>query len=224
MELRKYLNKFFPGLCLKPSLYNQWDIGIHFELGERMYQFLDDDIPNLDMFERVYIQALSIFNYLFSEQDEILLVTNVYHRKCNTNRLRPTKVYDRFLKNRELKFNLKQETLPFVFDDEDGAEEYYTSQFYLKCQKRDLDYLLLIKATCNEDFLLKPKLGGMNGSYYPDVFFINTTKNIIFFIYDDRGCEVIANNKEAVVPLYKEYKEWVSEYNREEIEQNLQLA
>ena len=213
MEFRKYLNNISPGLCLKQSLYNQWDIGIHFEFGEGMYQLKDGDRLNLDMFERVYSQTLSIFNYLFSEQDEIFLVTNVYHRKSNKKRIRTTKVYDRFLKNRELKFNLRQETLPFVFDDEEEAEGYYTSQFYLKCKKRDLDYFSLIKANCNGDYSMKPNLGEKNGSYYPDVFFINTSKNIIFFIYDDRGCEVIADKKESIVPLYKDYKDWVAEHN-----------
>ncbi|MBM7602598.1 hypothetical protein JOC75_000568 [Metabacillus crassostreae] len=100
-----------------------------------MYQFKDGDRLNLDMFERVYSQALSIFNYLFSEQDEIFLDTNVYHRKSNKKRINPTKVYDRFFKNKELKLKLRQETLPFVFDVEEEPEEYYTSQFYLKCKK-----------------------------------------------------------------------------------------
>ncbi|WP_422385914.1 hypothetical protein [Paraliobacillus zengyii] len=44
---------------------------MHFELGKGIYQFKDGDRLNLDRLERVYSQALSIFNYLFSEQDEI---------------------------------------------------------------------------------------------------------------------------------------------------------
>ncbi|MBP3951745.1 DUF3885 domain-containing protein [Bacillus suaedae] len=219
VEVKEYLNTYFPGLCLGASLYNQWDTGIHFELGEGIYQIKDDDTLNLDRFERVYKQSLSIFNFLFSEQDDIFLVTNVYHHKSNKKRMRQTKVYDRFLKNKKLKFNVRQETLPFIFADEEEADGCYTSRFFLKCKKRDLDYLLLIKAICNEDFPLKPKLGGENGSYYPDVFFINASKNIIFFIYDDRGCEVISDQIEALRPLYNEYKNWIAEYNREEVEQ-----
>lgn len=217
MELREYLNTTFPGLILKPSLYIQWNIGIHFEFAKGIYQFKENGKLNLDMFDLVYSQALSIFNYLFSEQDEIFLVTNAYHRKGYKNRTNRIKVYERFLKNKKLKFHLRQETLPFVFDDEEEANEYYTSQFYLKCSKRDLRYSLIIKATCNEDFPLKPKLGGRNDSYYPDVFFINASKNLILFIYDDRGCEVIADNKETIHPLYKQYNGWLDEYNREEI-------
>ena len=181
MELMEYLNNTFPRLFLKPSLYQQWNMGVHIEFAQGMYQFKDDDTINLDMFDRVYNEALSVFNYLFSEQDEIFLVTNVYHRKGKKKKMRNTKVYSRYLKNKKLKFNLRQETLPFVFDDEE-TDDYYITQFNLKCRKRDINYPLLIKAICNEDFPLRPKLGGENGSYYPDVFFINTSKNIFFFI------------------------------------------
>ncbi|MGW9103386.1 DUF3885 domain-containing protein, partial [Priestia megaterium] len=75
MELKEYLNINFPGLVLKPSLYYQWDIGIHFELGNEVYQLTSEKGQiNLNRFEQVYSQALSIFNDLFSLHDEIILV------------------------------------------------------------------------------------------------------------------------------------------------------
>ena len=43
-------------------------------------------------------------------------------------------------------------------------------------------------------------------------------KKYHFFIYDDRGCEVIANNKETIRPLYNQYKNWLGEYDKEKIE------
>ncbi|OAH57661.1 hypothetical protein AWH48_01180 [Domibacillus aminovorans] len=219
MNLQEYLHTTFPGLILKPSLYLQWETGIHFELAKEMYQFKDNGKLNLKMFDLVYSQALSIFNDLFSEQDEIFLVTNVYHRKNSTSRTKRMKVYVNSIKNKNLKFHLKQETLPYVFDDEEEANEYYTSQFYLKCSKQDLRYPLLIKAACNEDFSLKPKFRQEKGLYYPDVFFINISKNLIFFIYDDRGCEVISDNKETLRLVYEKYHDWLYEYNREEMKQ-----
>ena len=41
---------------------------------------------------------------------------------------------------------------------------------------------------------------------YPDVFLINAKKDIVMFMYDDRGCEVIAKNKEIIRDSYKKYK------------------
>lgn len=219
MELKEYLNITFPGLILKPSLYHQWDIGIHFQLGDGIYQFKSGTYEiNYNRFKRAYSQATSIFNALFSEQDEIFLVTNVYQHRCYTNKKKRIKVYNQYIKTKDLKFHLKQEILPNVFDEEE-ADGYYTSRFSLKCRKQDLKYPLLIKAACNEDFPLKPKFDRNYSSYYPDVFFINVTQNSIFFIYDDRGCEVIASNKETIRSIYEKYNDWIDEYNREEIAQ-----
>jgi hypothetical protein len=214
-NLQEYLHTTFPGLVLKPSLYLQWKTGIHFGLAQEMYQFKDNGKLNLQMFDTVYSQALAIFNDLFSEEDEIFLVTNVYHRKDSNSRTKPIKVYKNSVKNKNLVFHLKQETLPYVFEDE--ANDYYTAQYCLKCRKQDLRYPLLIRAACNEDFPLKPKFGREKGMFYPDVFFINVSKNLIFFIYDDRGCEVISDNKETLRPLYEKYNDWLYEYNRKEI-------
>lgn len=224
MELNQYLATNFPELILKPSLYLQWPIGIHFELGEGIDSFKDGiDELNLERFFRVYRQAMSIFNDIFAAQDEMILVTNVYQLKAYKTRKHRIGVYHRYLKNKALKTHLKQETLPYLFEDEEEALHVYTSRFSLKCRKQDINYLSLIKAVCNEDFPLKPKLGGVYGSYYPDVFFINVTKNIIFFIYDDRGCELIACDKETIRSLYEKYDGWVDEYDREEINRRFRL-
>lgn len=38
------------------------------------------------------------------------------------------------------------------------------------------------------------------------------------FIYDDRGCEVIAKNKEMIRDVYQKYKEWIPYDERESID------
>lgn len=203
IDVEQYVNKAFPGLTLTPSLYQQWDIGIHVEFGAGFYQFKDNGGLNIARFHYVYHQALTIFNEIFSYSDEILLVTNVYQYKPAESKKKRIKVYNRYIKNKELKYHLKQLTRPYVSDDED----VYISQFSLKCHKQDIHYVSLIKAACNEDFRLKPKFG--TGYNYPDVFFINLTKNVIFFIYDDRGCEVIATNKETIKSLDLKFRNWI---------------
>ncbi|MGO4887303.1 DUF3885 domain-containing protein [Anaerobacillus sp. MEB173] len=219
MELREYINNTFPGLILKPSLYYQWDISLHLEFGKGMYQFKSEtDELNGEYFSQVYNEAVSIFNDIFSEKDKILLVTNDYHHNNRSiKNLKKMKVYQHYIKNKNLKFKLKQETVPYLFDDEDEAVKCCTSQYSLFCSKQDIRYPLLIKAICNQDFFLKPNLRKKCGIYCPDVFFINVTKNVIFFIYDDRGCEVIASNKESIGSIYNKYNEMIGEYYREEI-------
>lgn len=221
MELRDYIHTNFPGLVLKPSLYSQWNIGIHFELAKGLYQFKEElDELNPDYFNTVNAQASTLFNVLFSDEDTILLVTNVYQHKDYIKRSkRKIKVYRHYIKSKDVRFRLKQETLPYMFDDEEDAGDYCTSQFSLECHKRDISHLLLIKAICNQDFPpLKPRLSNPHYRYDPDVFFINITKNVIFYIYDDRGCEIIASDLETIRPIYERYGNMIDEYCREEIE------
>ena len=96
---------------------------------------------------------------------------------------------------------------------------YCTYQFSLKCFACDIKYIPLIQAANHEDFPgLYPRFGRKKEIFYPDVFLINVTKDIIMFIYDDRGCEVIAKNKETIRNLYEKYKEWIPDYERESID------
>lgn len=221
-QLDEYLHTYFPGLNLEPSLYHQWPIGLHFELGEGLYQFKEgtDDL-NMEMFDQVYSQAQSAFEALFSAEDEVFLVTNMYKHETHHKSQR-IKVYARNLRNKDLKYRIKQETMPYMFDEEENANEYYTSRYSLKCQTRDFNAKRLIQAACNEDFPLKPRFGG-DYAHYPDVFFVNKTKNVIFFIYDDRGCEVIASDLETIRSLYEKYGDWIPEYNQEEINERFIL-
>lgn len=215
MQLSEYLNKNFPGLVLRPSLYYQWKNSIHFELAKGLYQIKSNsDELNPHYFNTVYYQATTLFNKLFSDGDQLYLVTNIYQYKNNNKTSRKKmKVYHHYVKNKNLRYRLKQTRLPYMFDDEEDAVEKCTSQFSLYCHKQDLRYELLIKAICNQDFHeLQPRLHNPFGLYEPDIFFINTTKDIIFYIYDDRGCEVIAKDIETIRPLYEKYIDWVDEY------------
>lgn len=115
---------------------------------------------------------------------------------------------------------LTQKTCPYPFEDEDDA--YEMLQFTLSCQVKDLHLTGLLKGALHEDFPLKPKFG-TKGIHYPDLFFVNQSKDIIFFIYDDRGCEVIAKDPEILGSLYRKYRNWVEPYEREVHEKKLGL-
>lgn len=224
MELKDYMEKTFPKVALMPGLYEQWDTGIAFELGKNLYQFKSNtDELNPEYFQIVFHQAKTIFNALFAPEDEIFLVTNLYQYK-DFKRIgnKKMKVYHRYVKSKAVRNSLKQATLPFILEDDEDSLDKCTTQFSLKCRKRDIHSGLLIKAISHQDFpSLKPRLHNPYDLYEPDVFFVNTTRNIIFYMYDDRGCEVIARDAEMLQPLYKKYHNWLDEAYKEEIEQRL---
>lgn len=112
--------------------------------------------------------------------------------------------------------------LPIDFLEDEDAEDYdqmVTYRFVLHCKKSDIRYKSLLTAISYEDFphpsqILKgfPRNG-------MDIYFVNATKKMIYHLYNDRGCDVIASNKEDLRPLYKEYNEWILDYDRIQIDQ-----
>ncbi|MED2711421.1 DUF3885 domain-containing protein [Bacillus toyonensis] len=220
MQLKEYMNQIFPGVTLVPSIYSQWENHLHFDFGKDKYQIVEgtDDL-NMEYFSQLYTDNKYLFEDIFLKEDVVFVVANFY-RFINENIKTPQKIniYNKYIKKRDLKFRIRQETLPFLFEDKE-ADLYCTSQFSLKCLAEDIKYEPLIQAVNHEDFPdLYPRFGRKKEFFYPDVFLINATKDIVMFIYDDRGCEVIAKNKEIIRGLYEKYKEWIPDYERESID------
>ncbi|GKU80958.1 DUF3885 domain-containing protein [Niallia sp. NCCP-28] len=212
MNIEDYLKERFSTLELVPSIYYQWDIGIHFSLGGEIYQLKENDDLNLERFRLVYKQTSVLFNEMFEQNDDLFLVTNVYKHKTKEKLTRKIKVYKSFLKDKSHLNRIQVKTYPYPFELDD-ADEYEMQQFSLLCKRKDVRVNELLKAASNEDFPLKPKFGGYSIDY-PDVFFVNITKDIIFFIYDDRGCEDIAREAKRIRPFYEKYKDWVEEVDK----------
>ncbi|WP_142346708.1 DUF3885 domain-containing protein, partial [Bacillus toyonensis] len=167
----------------------------------------------------LYTYNKYLFEDIFLKEDVVFIVANVYRfKKENIKTPQKINIYNKYIKKRDLKFRIRQEMLPFLFEDKE-ADLYCTSQFSLKCLAEDIKYEPLIQAVNHEDFPdLYPRFGRKKEVSYPDVFLINATKDIVMFIYDDRGCEVIAKNKEIIRGLYEKYKEWIPDYERESID------
>ncbi|KAA0750219.1 DUF3885 domain-containing protein [Bacillus sp. AY3-1] len=220
MQLKEYMNETFPGVTLVPHISFQWENYLYFDFGKGKHQNLEDtDDLNMEYFSQLYTYNKHLFEDIFSKEDEVFLVTNVYRfKKENVKNSQKINVYNKFIKKRDLKFQIKQKIVPFLFEDEE-ADLYCTYQFSLKCFACDIKYIPLIQAANHEDFPgLYPRFGRKKEISYPDVFLINATKDIIMFIYDDRGCEVIAKNKETIRNLYEKYKGWIPDYERESID------
>ncbi len=51
-----------------------------------------------------------------------------------------------------------------------------------------------------------------------NVYFLNSRKNVLFHLCDDRGADVVAADQELLRPLYESCKEWILDYDRERID------
>ncbi|WP_240903818.1 DUF3885 domain-containing protein [Chengkuizengella sediminis] len=202
MHLNDYMNKKFINLKLRPPLFYNWDTGIRFELGN------PDENNELVYMDRVYQRSLSLFKSLHSLDDEIIIVANVHHAgEENILRRRKLKIFNHYIKFKEVLFRLQHKVIPYVFEDVYDIYDFETHRYTLRCKVSDVKYINLIKAICNQDMDIKPKI-------YHDIFFINITNDTIFHIYDSRGCDVIASEIDSIRELYKNYNDWVLDYDR----------
>ena len=51
-----------------------------------------------------------------------------------------------------------------------------------------------------------------------NVYFLNSQKDVLFHLYDDRGVDVVAAKKEILRSLYETCKDWILDYDREKID------
>ena len=103
-------------------------------------------------------------------------------------------------------------------DDED-YEDMVTHRFVLSCKKSDIRYHQLLSAISYEDFPHPTRILKRNYSSSYDIYFVNVTKKMIYHLYDDRGCDVIASNKEDLRQLYVDCNDWILDYDRDQIDQ-----
>lgn len=210
MTAHEYLQHTFPTLKLRPPLFYSWDIGIRFELGVNYdYQNVYENSPYI---LGVYTRAIDLFKASHSPNDDIFIVVDV--NDCGDSRAfkRKLNAFSKYVKNKSLLYKLRQNTIPYVFPEDDENEVYLTHRFALKCKTSDFAYVPMIKAICRQDMGLKPRI-------FHRVYFINTSKHTIFHIYDDRGCDLIATSPETIRGIYDSYHHWILDYDRAKIDQ-----
>ncbi|URT72721.1 DUF3885 domain-containing protein [Cytobacillus firmus] len=208
MELNNFMNENFTNLELRPALFYSWDIGIRFNLGVDY----DSDCcyENSPYLRGVYKRAITLFKTLHLQEDVIFVVANVNDFGDNAAFNRKLNIFSKYIQDKSVLKKLKHTTLPYVFPEDDEDGKYQTHRFILKCKTSDIKYIPLLKAICNQDMGIKPKI-------YHDVFFINIKKETIFHVYDDRGCDLLATSPETIRDIYGKYNDWILDYDRNEI-------
>lgn len=215
--LHSFLKKNFQGLILRPALFYSWKNSIRFEISNPSIPFSKQE--NL---LQIFNRTTTLFEKIFDDEDEILFVTDVHTSKNNPFLYKkPLNVYLKYVKHKEKLNKLQYSLLPSVFEGE--AEEWEDDhsvihRFELLCKKSDFKYLQLLKAISYEDFAYPSTILKNNQESGYDIYFINLTKKVIYHLYDDRGCDILAADKETIRFLYDEYNDWILDYDREEID------
>ncbi|OCA92991.1 hypothetical protein A8F95_02380 [Bacillus wudalianchiensis] len=201
------MHENYPNLELRPPLFYNWDIGIRFELGVGWTR--EYDYPNNPYVLGCYKRAITLFESQHSPTEDIFVVIDVNDFDKGKKLKHQLKNFSSYVK-KLLLFSLKHQELPYIFSEDDEEGAYKTHRFTLKCKTSDFKYVPLLKAICNKDLELKPRI-------FHRVYFININRKTIFRVYDDRGCDLLATSPATIRDVYNRYNDWILDYDRPEI-------
>ncbi|MEB2290430.1 hypothetical protein [Priestia megaterium] len=113
--LHSFLEKHFERLILSPTLFYSWKNSIRFEISNPLIPYYKKE-----HLEQAFYRSIRLFEAVFGEEDEILLVTDVHAIKKDIFlQKRPLNVYLKYIKDKEKLYQLSHYLLPSVFDEED---------------------------------------------------------------------------------------------------------
>jgi len=167
---------------------------------------------NRPYLQGVYKRAITLFESLHSNEDDIIIVVDLNHYGTRKHLNRNLNIFSRYVKKKSILKRLNQETIPYIyFSGDDEESDFKTHRFTLMCKPSDFNYVSMVKAICNLDMGIKPSIENR-------VYFININKKTIFHVYDDRGCDLIATSAESIKDIYDKYNNWILDYDRNEID------
>jgi Domain of unknown function (DUF3885) len=204
--LNDFMKENFPNLELRSPLFYSWENGIRFELG--VEELRDYDRDNLYL-ENVYKRAITLFKSIHSKSDEIFVVANVSDYGYGITFKHKLNIYSKYVKGKSVLNKLTHTTIPYVYADDEGNCK--THRFTLKCKTFDIKFDSMIRAICNQDMGISPNI-------HHEIFFVNIKRGTIFFVYDDRGCDLLAVSSEEIRDIYNKYNEWILDYDRDVID------
>ncbi|MCY7572214.1 DUF3885 domain-containing protein [Bacillus pumilus] len=206
-QTNSFLKSHFPDLILTPPLFYGWSFGLRFEVAD--WSLGKKSV----VLEKAGNRALEIVRYAFDPEDDILFVTDVYTQHEHELMKQKLLVYQKYVR-RQVRNRLRHELLTYVRPELD--EPLTLERFTLSCQLQDIRLHPLLQAMCQEDFYAPNQI--MKGKLDYEIYLINLSKQMIFHLYDDRGCDLIAADAERLRPVYEGLQHWLLDYDRAQMD------
>jgi hypothetical protein len=196
-QIFNYIERNFPNLSS--------DVHLRFELGEPYENGTDERI------NQVVTRVTTLFEEVFQPEDCIYVYIKDWgiEEDIMFGDSTPEYTYD-LLKNH----NIEVETLFEIDEDYDEITgqtieiklEYNVKIVY--SQVKSIPYKAILEGIGNYEQGREPSIG-------QSVYFISTEKDLIFHMYDDRGCIIHTNEVKKLVPMYHKYNKWLVDYWRD---------
>ena len=177
---------------LTHPIFYSFPIGIRFEIGGKQEIYLENGDANPEYISAAFARAKNIYDSIFTPN--ILRIDVFTENKDFLN---------------ELGMPSPLEVIHDYITEDDDI--YYVEHLYwdLSLQHIDINHLLLE--------IIKADIGGFN-ELASTVFLLDTENIAMYHLYDDRGLDVVAKDKEYLMPLYQKFNEWIFDYDRKSID------
>ncbi|KAF1084285.1 hypothetical protein SPSYN_02689 [Sporotomaculum syntrophicum] len=207
-SLDKYLAEQFPLLKLKQPLFYNFPVGIRFDLGGNL------EISEGRM-EQCYKRSYTLFSEINKSSDELFVVVYVDswdEYPINESEPQVFNIFKKYFYGKDFSCKVIKDKFEYRYKEPEDLDDTKTYRFFVKCRVEEINFKEMIIAKLNQSVGIAPFILG-------DLYFVNQSRNIIFHIYDDRGLDVISSSKHKLIEIYKKYREWILEYDREKIDQ-----
>ncbi|OAB38320.1 DUF3885 domain-containing protein [Paenibacillus glacialis] len=195
-EIIEYFDNNFPDIGS--------DIHVRFELGEPFRNGSNRRIKQVNK------RVVAIFEETFNQSDFIYVLIKDWGNKEDPMFGNTTPEYIYELLNGK---RMEEETLFELDEDEDdeGNKIEIKHEYQVKVSEglvSSFRYKEILEGISHYEQGRKPSIGQR-------VYFISENKEIVFNMYDDRGCIIYSISKEQIRHLYVKYNDWIVNYHRE---------
>ncbi len=197
-ELLQYIDRKFEGL--KSDIYVRFELGAPYKNGtKKRIKQVNERVNKI--FEDTFCGTEILYIYIIDWEDNDIMFGNTT----------PNHIYE-LLQEHNI-----HEIIQFIEDkdfDESGNTIHIKIPYKVKIVRSiisKIPYKEILSGIANYEQGRTPKIGQR-------VYFIDINKNILFNMYDDRGCIIFANETEKIKHLYLKYNTWLDEYWRKDME------
>lgn len=167
-----------------------------------------------DGFDIITINNLNkkIFDFTFANDENLGILLKFWSNKVNKDYL--TKNFKRMVQDLHLN-TLVTDFRYFISTPRDGAVSKYLIYIYFELSKNNELLETLRKISIMWEFPKYKGELGVEGSYDHGAYYLSKKNKLLVNIYDDRGMDIISDNKERLTPIYHTFKEYLLKYDFE---------
>ena len=207
-EYIQFLTDNFKGLKIRVPLFYNWNNGLRFNL---QVGHTDTD----EYFIEVTKRATTLFQEAFSPIDNVIFILLDF--KWKRRKIRISNYCFRQIKDLK-KSEISYSKVNRLYEPTDKKDIRNIAVIKLKADRINITNILT--AIGHMDFPPRqPRLKFLSDE---QIFIINIDKRLIFNMYDDRGLDIIAKDKETLRPLYRKFNDWILDCDREKINRTME--